>query len=348
MTGPYAIERFGGSRPHDGGRGCGLRAAAYAVRGLSHAANAAIFAALFLMLLGGLYALWDAGAVYAQASASKWQAYVPAADDHGTYDELAALNSDVVGWIDVYGTNIDYPLVQSDDDTKYLTHDAKGDYSLTGALFLDAANADDFTDFSTIVYGHHLESDVMFGEIGNFADAEYFAAREYGTLFVGRGPQAHTMFGLHFIAFLGADAYDGSIYRPKVEGAAEQRAYLDHLLGAAVNTRDVPVEPAAGERIVLLSTCSSEGTNARSILVAKVESAIHEDPFVAQTNTGIGADMPEGWFSFPWIGWAALAALLALLAAFVLARIDRRRRHRAEEAARDAHRAAEATGRRVR
>lgn len=318
------------SRPHAGREGLGLRAASHTVRILSHAVNAAIFVFMFFMLVIGLYALWDAGAVYTQASASKWQAYVPAADDHGTYDELVALNSDVVGWLDVYGTNIDYPLVQAEDDTKYLTHDAKGDYSLTGALFLDSANADDFGDFSTIVYGHHLDSSVMFGEIGNFADPEYFAAREYGTLFVGRGPHAGTMYGLHFIAFLGADAYDGSIYRPKVQGVVEQQAYLAHLLEAAANVRDVPVDPASGDKIVLLSTCSLESTNARSILVGKVESEIHEDPFVEEAVVGVGVDMPEGWFSFPWIGWAGLAALLALLAGYILSRIDRRRRKSAK------------------
>lgn len=318
------------SRPHSGREGLGLRAASQTVRILSHAVNAVVFVVLFAMMVIGLYALWDAGAVYTQASASKWQAYVPAADDHGTYDELVALNPDVVGWLDVYGTNIDYPLVQSDDDTKYLTHDAKGDYSLTGALFLDAANAADFSDFSTIVYGHHLDSSVMFGEIGNFADAEYFAEREYGTLFVGRGPHAGMMYGLHFIAFLGADAYDGSIYRPKVQGAAEQQAYVAHLLEEATNVRDVPVDPDAGDKIVLLSTCSSESTNARSILVGKVESEIHEDPFVEEPVLGVGVDMPAGWFSFPWVGWAGLAALLALLVGYILSRIDRRRRRRAQ------------------
>lgn len=308
-----------------------LRAASHTVRFLSHVANAVIFAVLFAMMVVGLYALWDAGAVYTAASSSKWEAYVPAEEDHGTYDELVSINSDVVGWLDVYGTNIDYPLVQA-DDVKYLTHDAKGDYSLTGALFLDSRNADDFSDFSTIVYGHHLDSNVMFGEIGSFADADYFAAHEYGTLFIGRGQRENTLVGLHFIAFLEADAYDGAVYRAKVDGPAQQASYVEHLKGLASNVREVEVEPASGERIVLLSTCSSEAANARSILVAKIEEEIHENPFVEEANAGIGVDMPEGWFSFPWIGWAALAALFALAFGLLLSRMGRRRRARRDKA----------------
>lgn len=321
-------------------QGRGGRVARTAIRFASRAVDAAVFVALFLMMIVGLYALWDANAVYSTASSSKWEAYVPTEQDHATYDELAAANPDVLGWLDVYGTHIDYPLVQA-DNVKYLTHDAKGAYSLTGALFLDEENADDFSDFSTIVYGHHLDGDAMFGEIGNFADAQYFREREYGTLFIGCGKHANTLYGLHFVAFLSADAYDGSVYRAKVLGAQQQQEYFDLLMQRATNVREVDFDAASGDRLVLLSTCSSEATNARSILVGKIEDEVHDDAFASaeEVNFGAGIDVPEGWFSFPWTGWAALAALLASLLALVLRRLGKRRearlerRRRAERAA---------------
>lgn len=327
---------FASAAPHaDVRQRRGERVARAAVRFVSRAVDAAMFVALFLMMIVGLYALWDANAVYNTASSSKWEAYIPTEQDHATYDELAAANPDVLGWLDVYGTRIDYPLVQA-DNVKYLTHDAKGAYSLTGALFLDEENADDFSDFSTIVYGHHLDGDAMFGEIGNFADARYFQEREYGTLFVGRGEHASTLYGLHFVAFLSADAYDGAVYRTKVVGVQQQQEYFDLLMQRATNVREVPFDAASGDRLVLLSTCSSEATNARSILVGKIEDAVHDDAFaeVEGINFGAGVDVPEGWFNFPWVGWAALAALVASLLALVLRWLGKRREARCERRSR--------------
>lgn len=292
-----------------------------------------MFAALFLMLVVGLYAIWDANAVFRAADATRWQAYLPTEDDHGSYDELAAANPDVVGWLDIYGTHISYPLVQGEDDFEYLNKDASGAYSLSGSLFLDSRNAPGFTDFDTIVYGHHMDRDAMFGEIGDFARAEYFDAREYGSLYVGKGPDAGTTFGLHILAFVPADAYDGTVYRPGVEGAQERQAYLAHVLAGATHTRQVDVDATAGDRVVLLSTCSDETTNARSILVAKVEREVHEDTFVAPVEPGTGIDVPEGWLEFPWLGWAALLALLALLLGLLLRRMAKRRARRARHMA---------------
>lgn len=319
-----------------------------AVRGASKAFDAILFAALFLMLVIGLYAIWDAHAVFRAADATRWQAYMPTADNHGSYDELAAANADVVGWLDIYGTHISYPLLQGADDSEYLNKDASGAYSLSGSLFLDSRNVRDFTDFNTVIYGHHMDADAMFGEIGNFAQAEYFDAREYGFLYVGTGPDAGTTFGLHILAFIHADAYDGTIYRPGVEGAAEQQAYFAHLVAQAAHTRTVDVSAAGGERIVLLSTCSDESTNARSIVVAKVEREVHENTFTEPVELGAGIDVPDGWLDFPWLGWAALLALLALLLALLLrrmaARKQRRERAAAGAAAGGRHMAHRATG----
>lgn len=290
--------------------------------------GAVVFAALFLMLVIGLYAIWDANAVYHAADATRWQAYVPARDDRGSYDELVATNPDVAGWLDIYGTHISYPLVQGSNDSEYLNKDASGAYSLSGSLFLDARNAPDFTDFNTVIYGHHMDRDAMFGEIGNFADAEYFNAREYGSLYVGKGPDAGTTFGLRNVAFIHADAYDGAIYRPGVAGAAEQQAYLAHLLAQATNKRALDANAADGERIVLLSTCSDASANARSIVVATVERTVHANTFAKPVELGAGIDIPEGWLDFPWLGWAALLALLALLLGLMLRRLAARRQRR--------------------
>ena len=120
-----------------------------------------------LVFLFGFYALWDSNQVYSLASSSEYEAYRPVSSSQkdelasfSGFEKLQKLNSEVIGWINVYGTNIDYPLVQAKDNEKYLTRDSKGEFASTGAIFLDARNNPNFEDFNTIIYGHHVENGV--------------------------------------------------------------------------------------------------------------------------------------------------------------------------------------------
>ncbi|MCG4817374.1 class B sortase, partial [Collinsella aerofaciens] len=73
-----------------------------------------------------------------------------------SFEQLKELNPEVFGWLTVYGTNIDYPVTQGKDNWKYVNTNALGEYSLSGAIFLDYTNRKDFQDFNSILYGHHM------------------------------------------------------------------------------------------------------------------------------------------------------------------------------------------------
>ena len=96
-----------------------------------------------LVFLFGFYALWDANQVYSQASSSEYEAYRPVStiekDELASFSgfhKLQQVNPEVLGWINVYGTNIDYPLVQAKDNEKYLNKDSKGEFAATGLFSL--------------------------------------------------------------------------------------------------------------------------------------------------------------------------------------------------------------------
>ena len=73
--------------------------------------------------------------------------------------------------------------MQTDNDETYMNTDAEGNYSLSGAIFLHCANKPDFSDFDNIIYGHHMEKHMMFGDIGEFTKEQYFNEHPYGNLF---------------------------------------------------------------------------------------------------------------------------------------------------------------------
>ena len=177
------------------------------IRGLDHIVNfIALSLILAAMFLSG-YMLWDSHQVYQTADAKNYEAYIPTEKNTKSFEELQKINPDVIGWIRVNDTNINYPLVQTDNDDTYMNTDAEGNYSLSGAIFLHCANKPDFSDFDNIIYGHHMEKHMMFGDIGEFTKEQYFNEHPYGNLFFDGKDH-----GIEFYALMQVDAYNETIF----------------------------------------------------------------------------------------------------------------------------------------
>jgi len=260
------------------------------IKKISGAVNVAALMILLSLVTFAGYALWDAQQIYQAADKAIYAVYKPTAANEGkTFLELQALNTEVFAWLSVYGTDIDYPVTQGQDNMKYINTNAEGLYSLSGAIFLDCFNNGDFSDFNNILYGHHMEKNAMFGEIESFANGNTFSSRRYGNLYYGG--KEH---GLEFFAFVHTDAYDSAVFTANVTGDAARQAYLDGLLAKAVHERAIGI--TAQDNIVLLSTCSSASTNGRDILVGKITDELYEDTFInAETNDGHKLASAEGW-----------------------------------------------------
>jgi len=284
--------------------------------------NMFVLIVLMLLLSFGCYAMWDSNQLHAAASSMQYEIYKPTTKDAESFEYLRSINPDVFAWLTVYGTNIDYPLVQGQDNIRYVNTDARGRHSLSGAIFLDHRSAPDFSHFSSIIYGHHMHNRVMFGEIELFADRDFFDARRYGMLYFDEQEQ-----GLEFFAFVHADAYDSTVFRVNIAGAEQQQAYLDTLLRMATHTRE-DVSVTLDDRIVLLTTCSANSTNGRDVLIGRITHETHDDPFATQQterpNLIPGIDTPAQVALWATVGIAAALVLLVLLA-IVLTTTKRRR-----------------------
>ena len=276
--------------------------------------DTAVLLLVLLLIVFGSFAVWDTKQVHDAASATKYEIYKPTDENGGlTFQELQEINKDVFAWLTVYGTHIDYPVVQGKDNMRYVNTNAEGRYSLSGAIFLDKGSSRDFSDFSSILYGHHMEKQAMFGEIGLFADRGYFTERKYGMLYFSG--KEH---GLEFFAFVHTDAYNTAVFRTKIEGQGEQQAYLDMLLDMAIHVRELNV--TTDDRIVLLSTCSASSTNGRDILIGRITDELYDDPFWVpeeeRERTYMTINGPSGLWGWPF--WAGLLLITVLLIAIVL------------------------------
>ena len=268
-----------------------------------------VLAIIVLLIAFAGYALWDSRQISLAADKSNYAVYKPTAGNQGkTFKELQALNAEVFAWLSVYGTNIDYPVTQGQDNMKYVNTNAEGLYSLSGSIFLDCNNSKDFSDFNSILYGHHMAHSVMFGEIEHFSNKNTFDSHRYGNLYFDEIDH-----GIEFFAFIHGDAYDSTIFTPNVK-EGQRQAYLDGLLAMAMYTRDVGA--TTEDRILLLSTCSSESTNGRDILVGRITDEIYDEQIINLIiNDGMDITDPDSHYCYVedeylWI--LLLALLLAI------------------------------------
>ena len=137
-----------------------------------------------LILLVVIYGLYDSWYVYSDAIDDSYRKYKPV--EGQSISEDIPITDDMVAWITIDDTNIDYPVMQGEDNSKYLSINPYGEYALSGSIFLDSRNSGDFTDEYSILYGHHMEYGVMFGALDEFLEDGYLKTHSEGTLLVGR------------------------------------------------------------------------------------------------------------------------------------------------------------------
>lgn len=181
--------------------------------------------------------------------------------------DLAALQEqypDVKGWLTVPDTGIDYPVLQgcADEPEYYLHRNYKGEHDINGSLFLQW-NCDVQDGENLVIYGHNMNSGVMFGNLDRYASYSY--CREHPTVLFQTvdGVSAYTV-----VAVLKADV---SMFPFQQVSFQEPEGLFSYLTQAkAMGLFDNGENPAAGdvEQVLTLVTCSYEWNGARNIVVA--------------------------------------------------------------------------------
>ena len=82
------------------------------------------------------------------------------------WNKLLEINEDIIGWIKIENTNINYPILQDNDNLKYLKHSYKGSYNSNGSIF--TLNNEPFNDNITTIYGHNMKNGIMFSELSKY------------------------------------------------------------------------------------------------------------------------------------------------------------------------------------
>ncbi|MBP5491322.1 MAG: class B sortase [Clostridiales bacterium] len=205
-------------------------------------------------LLIVVYAFYDTWYVFDHASDKSYLAYKPNKVNAGSIAAESPITEDMVAWITMDDTNIDYPIMQGIDNTVYLNLDPYGNYSLAGSIFLDSRNAADFTDPYSIIYGHHMEYGVMFGALDDYLDEAYLNSHKHGELLIGRtGSKSYDLDVFYAVL---VDAKDEYVFDP--DKYEELYTFLEAQ------------EVDTSKKILCLSTCAGDASTTRTVVFAYI------------------------------------------------------------------------------
>ena len=92
------------------------------------------------------------------------------------FEALQEVNPDIVAWLYLEGTVLNYPVVQGEDNDHYLYYMFDGSWNGIGCIFLDSRNSGDFTDRNSVIYGHHMQNGSMFACLDGYKKQEFYDA----------------------------------------------------------------------------------------------------------------------------------------------------------------------------
>ncbi len=178
--------------------------------------------------------------------------------------KLKTTYPDAIGWLTIDDSKIDYPFVQTTDNDKYVTHAIDGSKLKSGAIFMDCRNSSDMSDFTSIIYGHHMKNGSMFGTLKNFKEKAFFKNSTGGKLFL-----ENEVLELTPLAYMVISHDDETVYRAKHNTDEEKQELLDYVKAEAIHYNDC--SPTVADKFIVLSTCNYSFENARSVVIFKVK-----------------------------------------------------------------------------
>ena len=175
------------------------------------------------------------------------------------FDALLAENPDVIAWLYSPDTPIHYPVVQGEDNAYYINHLLNGKSNGSGTLFLDYRNEADLSHWNSVIYGHNMKNDSMFGTLTDYKKQAYYDAHPKMYLLTPEGDYV-----IHLVAGLVTPS-DSDVYSALYPDEEEKEQLLKKWLSAS--TFQAEWEPSPDDRFITLSTCSYEYSNARYVLI---------------------------------------------------------------------------------
>ena len=166
------------------------------------------------------------------------------------FESLKAINEDVIGWLYVGAVDISYPIVQGPDNDYYLHRTFMDTYNFSGSIFMECTNNKDFLDPNTILYGHNMMDQSMFGKLKLLTDQEKYKDDPYIWVLTPEHTFRYRMFSLHRVS---ADGYVYTLFSGPSDMVTDyiKQCAADSLVDLGLKKYDKT------SKVITLSTCTS-------------------------------------------------------------------------------------------
>ena len=184
------------------------------------------------------------------------------------YETLYNKNKKLIGWLKIDDTNIDYPVMQTSDNTYYLDHNYNQEYDKNGSIFLDYNCSVYPRSTNMIVYGHHMKSGNMFGNLQKYAKESYgkkHSVITFDTIY--EKAQYQVMYVFRSQVYNEDDIVFKYYQFIEANSETEFNSYMQEM--SALSLYDTGVTAEFGDNLLTLSTCDSSQTDGRFVVVAK-------------------------------------------------------------------------------
>lgn len=177
--------------------------------------------------------------------------------------KLGAMNDDLIGWLYIPDTKIQYPIVQGSDNDYYLTHTFDGTENACGCIFMDKDNKFDYSSDNTILHGHNMKNGTMFGSLREYEEKDYWQNHRYIWILQEHKALKYEIFSV------GITEAASDVYTLEFGSTENFQNYIVNRtkLGAIFET-GVNVTP--NDKILTLSTCTSDTEVGRRVVQAKL------------------------------------------------------------------------------
>ena len=216
-----------------------------------------VFVIILVLFFGFLFYM---GYSEKYENAEKYKEHIEIIDEENqNYDidfkTLQAGNADIYAWLDIPDTTISYPILRSEEEDFYLTHNADKEESNYGAIYTQNYNAADFSDFNTIIYGHNIRDGSMFGTLRNFKDKEFFENHRIINIYTPDKKLTYTVFA----AYINDDSH--ILLENDFSDIEVRRKYIFDIQSGKKNSNvDRDINISEYNKIITLSTCTTPRT----------------------------------------------------------------------------------------
>ena len=173
------------------------------------------------------------------------------------FEMLSQINPDIVGWIYIENTDINFPVVQTDNNNYYMKRLFDGTWNSSGSIFLDASASSDFSDRHSIIYGHNMKNGAMFASLMNYKDPAFYEEHPEILLLTPTCNYVIRIFSAH-VASSDVNPWERDF---------DNISFEDWL--SAITAQSVSIsenQPQSKDTIISLSTCSYEFNDARFLV----------------------------------------------------------------------------------